>query len=44
MSRPQIQEEAVVMLADELESRDAHRCAALVREARAAYLRRGLVT
>ena len=31
-------------MADELESRDAHRCAALVREARAAYLRRGLVT
>ena len=31
-------------MADELEARDAHRCAALVREARAAYLRRGLVT
>ena len=31
-------------MAGELESRGAHRCAALVREARAAYLRRGLVT
>jgi propanediol dehydratase small subunit len=30
--------------ADELEARAAHRCAALVREARSAYLRRGLVT
>ena len=29
---------------DELEARDATRCAALVREARAAYVRRGLVT
>ena len=31
-------------MAADLESRAAHRCAALVREARAAYLRRGLVT
>ncbi len=31
-------------MADELEARHARRCAALVREARAAYLRRGLVT
>jgi propanediol dehydratase small subunit len=31
-------------MADELEARHAVRCAAMVREARAAYLRRGLVT
>ena len=31
-------------MADDLEARGAGRCAALVREARAAYLRRGLVT
>ena len=31
-------------MADDLEARAAVRCAALVREARAAYLRRGLVT
>ena len=31
-------------MADDLESRAAPRCAALVREARGAYLRRGLVT
>jgi propanediol dehydratase small subunit len=31
-------------MADELEGRQAIRCAAMVREARAAYLRRGLVT
>jgi len=31
-------------MADELEARGAVRCAALVREARVAYLRRGLVT
>jgi propanediol dehydratase small subunit len=31
-------------MADDLEARHAVRCAALVREARAAYLRRGLVT
>ena len=31
-------------MADDLEARGARRCAALVREAQAAYLRRGLVT